>query len=257
MKHGPSMKSLKFLTTFALVPLIAACGHTPNDHALYNTQVGANRSVEGALADRGDLSLFYQALHTTGVANELNDNRGYAIFAPTNAAFTQIQPNAYPCFYAAQCRAEVAAVLRNHIVPRNKSISDFSKWGSDPIPTIGNRGLHVDEAYKDEYSVDGYSVLYQSRGEKVSVYPIDGVIISDQELAQFRRMPVANTTGTVFEKTVTTYPSAVYHDPYPLISDKYSIPGGYVVAPDYGRESGELPESTSQTTTVTRTVTTP
>lgn len=213
-----------------------------------------NRSVDSLLASQEDLSMFYQALLNTGVANELNENTEYTIFAPTNAAFTAIQPRAYPCFYSAQCRVEVAAILRNHIVPRNESINAFSKWGGNHIPTIGSRELYVEETYKDQYTVEGHSVLHQSEGDRVSLYPIDGVIANKDELAQFRTQPVADNADTVTEKTVTTYRTPVT---YPVTSGGYAIPGGGPsAAPVVYRSQDELPDSASQTTTVTRTTTT-
>ena len=211
-----------------------------------------NRSVESALANYSDVSLFYQALRNTGVAGELDENTEYTIFAPTNAAFAEIQPRDYPCFYSSQCRAEVAAVLRNHIVPRNETIHDLSLWGGNSIPTIGKRGLYVEETYKGQYTVEGHSVLNTEGGEKVSVFRIDGVIIGDRELSRFRTRPVATAPGTVTEKTVTTYrtqgvPTAV--------SGGYPVPGGYGASTVY-TAPGEQPDNTVETTTVTHTTTT-
>jgi len=213
----------------------------------------ANRNVESVLASQSDLSLFYQALLNTGVADELNPNIEYTIFAPTNAAFTAIQPRAYPCFYSAQCRIEVAAILRNHIVPRNESINAFSKWGGD-IPTIGNRELYVEETYKDQYTVEGRIVLHQNQGDRVSLYPVDGVIASKEELAQFRTQPVADNVGTVTEKTITTYRTPVTHS---AVSSSYAVPGGTPVTTSaVYNDPDELPDSSARTTTVTRTTTT-
>jgi uncharacterized surface protein with fasciclin (FAS1) repeats len=165
----------------------------------------ANSSVESILASEADLSVFHQALVNTGVANELKQDTEYSIFAPTNAAFAAIQPSIYPCFYSAQCRAGVAAVLRNHIVPLNESIHSLSLWGGRPLPTIGSRSPFVEEAYKGDYTAEGHTVLRQVRSDEVSVYPIDGVIISEGELARFRVQPYASGPDMVTTKTVTTY----------------------------------------------------
>ena len=65
--------------------------------------------------------MFYQALLNTGVASELNENTEYTVFAPTNAAFTEIQPRAYPCFYSAQCRDGTGGCLaQSHRSPQRK-----------------------------------------------------------------------------------------------------------------------------------------
>jgi uncharacterized surface protein with fasciclin (FAS1) repeats len=155
----------------------------------------ANSHVESALAKRDDLSTFHRALINTGVANELKENTEYTLFAPTNEAFAQIQPRAYPCFfsYSAQCRHEESAILRNHIVTRNENIRDLSKWGKG-VATLGDRRLYVAEPYKGEYTVEGHHVLSQSKGDKVSLYVIDAVMASDQEIALFPEPPVANNS---------------------------------------------------------------
>ena len=182
-----------------------------------------NGSVELALeAQGGNVSMFHQALINTGVAKELNENTEYTVFAPTNAAFSEIQPRDYPCFYSAQCRKEVAAILRNHIVPRHDKILYLSRWGG-PLSTIGSHGVRVEEAYKDEFTVDGNKVLHRNEGERVNVYTIDGVIVDNRELDAFRRHPSADATGTVTEKTVTVHRTSTN---FPDSPRGYLVPGG-------------------------------
>jgi len=223
--------------TFATVTMLGLLGSVISAPVLAN-----NRHAESMLAEQGDLSMFYQALRNTGVAGELKENTEYSIFAPTNAAFARIEPHAYPCFYSTQCRADLAAILRNHIVPRNETIHDLSKWGGNPIPTLGTHGLYVEETFKNDYEVDGHSVLSQGGGEHVSVYRIDGVIASDADMAKFRRQPVADVPGAVTEKTVTT----TYHAPMATPPD-YVVPGG---------SSYNSSDDGVRTTTVTHTTTT-
>lgn len=199
-----------------------------------------NSAVENALASQSNLSMFYQALLNTGVANELNENTEYTVFAPTNAAFMEIKPGVYPCFYSVQCRDGVAAILRNHIVPRNESIGEFANWGGD-IPTLGNRKLYVEEAYKNQYTVEGHYVLTRREGDDVSLYAIDGVIADNRDLAQFQTQPNSNTvvykTVTTHRTTVVTPPGSAVITPgrttvvtspaSPSYSGGYLVPGGY------------------------------
>ncbi len=221
----------------------------------------SNSNVESALAGQGDVSIFYQALLNTGVARELKQDTDYTIFAPTNAAFVEIRPRDYPCFYSVQCRAGVAAVLRNHIVPRNESIHSLSLWGGNPVPTIGTHGLYVEETYKGQYEVEGRNVLSQGMGEKVSVYPIDGVIVTDQELAQFRHQRIAHAPGVVTKKTVTTYRTPVTSS---VVSGGHPVPGGYpatstVYYPANSTtyiDSDDSADDAAETTTVTHTTVT-
>ena len=219
-----------------------------------------NTAVESALAGQGDVSMFYRALLNTGVARELNEHTEYTVFAPTNAAFAAIQPREYPCFYAPSCRQQVAAILRNHIVPRNESVERFSKWGGD-IPTIGKSTLYVEEPYQGQYTVEGHGVLYQTKssedlrkqGEDASLYQIDGVIASDQDLAAFRMQPVASIPGTVTRKTVTTYRTSAGA---PVVSRGYEVPGWYAAAPVVYVTPDEISDDGTEMTTVTHTTTT-
>ncbi|MDX2027212.1 MAG: fasciclin domain-containing protein [Alphaproteobacteria bacterium] len=198
----------KSLITLSLTLLFgsAALLHAPNAAA-------GNRDVEVTLQSYGDLSMFYQALINTGVINELNENTRYTIFAPTNAAFASVQPRAYPCFYAEQCRPQIAGLLRNHILTDRYDLRELVTYGQG-IQTGGIHRVHVVEPYVDDYTVDGLRILSASEVGGNIIYRIDGVIASPQELAQFQTVslhPVPSTVTT--EKTVTrkTYvPSTVY-----------------------------------------------
>jgi uncharacterized surface protein with fasciclin (FAS1) repeats len=218
-----------------------------------------NGNVELALQGQGGiLSMFYQALVNTGVANELNENMEYTVFAPTNAAFSEIQPRVYPCFYSVQCRGEVAAVLRNHIVPRQENIQYWSTWG--PISTIGTRSIRVVEAYKNDYTVDGNKVLHRNEGDEVNLYTIDGVIADDRELAVFRTQPISDTSNTVVQKTVTVRRTSV---PSHVRAYRYLVPGGYPASTviytdsdEYVTDTDEVQDGNTTRTTTTRTRTT-
>ncbi len=211
-----------------------------------------NTSVEIAIENQGGrFSTFHQALVGTGVVNELNENTSYTVFAPTNAAFADIRPRAYPCFYSAQCRAQVAAVLRNHIVPRADNLRDLSRWGG-PVPTIGNRGIRVEEAYKNDFTVEGHKILTRSEGNDVNLYSIDGVIADENEMMPFRVQPVAEIPDTVMQKTVTIRRTTIVP---PAIVYGHPVPGGYLAAPVIYATPDDFQDGDLQTTTTTRTTT--
>jgi uncharacterized surface protein with fasciclin (FAS1) repeats len=267
MTHTYAKIISRLFATSAILLVTTACGSLERDNTYRAVDRGGNSYVEAALVDQGDLSKFYQALHTTGVANELSDNEEYTIFAPTNAAFNQIKPRVFPCFYAVQCRPQLAAVLRNHIVPRNESIRRLSRRGS--IQTVGGRPIEVVEPFLGHYAVDGNRVLYLNesnttnvfKGSRVSLYKIDGVIAADQEIAPFRVQPVAEIQGQVIERTVTTYrpapPSPYYIQP--MVPGTYLVPGGYHVVrgpTGYMGDPADVEGNATETTTITRTTTT-
>jgi len=263
--HAKKLSQL--FTTSVLLLVTAGCGSLEMDNTYRAVDRGSNSYVEAALVDQGDLTIFYQALHTTGVANELSNNEEYTIFAPTNAAFNQIQPRVFPCFYAVQCRPQLAAVLRNHIVPRNESVARLSKWGG--LQTIGGRQIEVVEPFLGHYTVDSHRVLYQNKGNesslfkgnKVSLYQIDGLIANDQEMVPFRVQPYASLPEQMTERTVTTYrtPAAPSYSQQWGVPGTHLVPGGYYVAPGpvgYMGDPADLDESTTKTTTTTTRTTT-
>lgn len=210
-------------------------------------QANANNSnVEYALQSYGDLSMFYQALLNTGVINELREGEHYTIFAPTNSAFAEIRPQTYPCFYATECRPQIAVMLRDHILEDNHPLADLTSYGYG-IRTIGDRRIHVQQDYVNDYSIEGHKILSRTEVGGNVIYRINGVITTPQELAQFRQgvayVPatyVPDDNNVVTEKTVTrkTYRRAPLPDSYP---------SGDVDAPA---------NDSSQTTIITHTYTT-
>jgi uncharacterized surface protein with fasciclin (FAS1) repeats len=162
-----------------------------------------NSHVEAAMRSFGDLSMFYQALFNTGVVNELREDQRYTIFAPTNAAFTAIQPQSYPCFYAVQCRPQIAALLRNHIIIGRHDLKDLVTYGQG-MQTMGTRSVLVEEPYVGQYTVDGRRILTKAEVAGNIIYRIDGVLTDPQELNQFQTVNyVVPENAIITEKTVT------------------------------------------------------
>lgn len=200
--------------------------------------LAANSSVENAIKSRSDLSSFYEALVNSGVANELEPGRHYTIFAPTNEAFAKITPADYPCFYSTACRAEVASVVRNHIVPGEAYVADIARlkggvYSLDKrfVNIADENGISKSNAIsgKNAFTADGHRITYTSWFGGGLLYKIDGVIANERELSQFQYGPavavVADqrtvTTGrmvpgdTVTQTTVTTVPAtAVVYPAY-------------------------------------------
>lgn len=234
---------MRYLLTAAAVTALLANAAIP--------VFAANSSVNSALQNRDDISRFHQALINTGVINELNENMEYTVFAPTNAAFIATMPRAYPCYYSAACRGEMAAVLRNHILPVNERVSALSKRGGD-IPTIGARKLNVSEPYQNAYRVEGRRVLNQSDGTQTKVYRIDGMIVPDDTLARLRTLQLAAVPPAMTERITTTYaPEAVD----PAMCDPYTMSGGYPADQTIVMAPRAFPDHAARTMVVTRTTT--
>jgi uncharacterized surface protein with fasciclin (FAS1) repeats len=162
-----------------------------------------NAIVENALKSRSELSSFYEAMVNTGVINELNEGVSYTVFAPTNEALAAITPAQYPCFYSADCRAEVATVLRNHIATGEEHVSDVSQHKGAVI-SINRYHIAIGEPSKNNFSADGKKIISQNQLMGSILYRIDGVLASDQQLAEFRTLKTVPVAATATEKTTTS-----------------------------------------------------
>lgn len=169
-----------FLIAAALVAMISAVPAQAN-----------NKAVESAIQSHPELSTFYEALISTGVLNELKPGEDYTVFAPTNDAFVAIDAHEYPCFYSAQCREEVAAILRNHIIDDHYSIEELVKRGGNPASSIGKEDIYVEEIFRGQYKAEGQPVRDTIETGGSVVFPIDGVITHGDELDQFKALKVA------------------------------------------------------------------
>ena len=203
-----------------------------------------NAAVSSTLSNYSDVSMFYQAMVSTGVINELNENTHYTIFAPTNAAFSVITPQNYPCFYSDQCRAQVAALIRNHIVADNYTLPELSEYGQG-LQTLGTKRVLVTEQYKGSYTVNGQNILSDGNTGANNVYRINGVLSDPQELAQYRTMNVVPASAPADTMTVQkTVTQRTYHVPPPVVDSYHSTAvNPYPVDPD---------DTNVETTTVIR-----
>lgn len=180
-----------------------------------------NATVEEALKNRPDLSVFYEGLMSTGVLSELKEGQPYTVFAPTNEAFARITKERYPCFYSTECRPQVAELLRRHIVPGEKHLNDMNPQGGVmSLFTIDGQHVVANEPEKDRFTVDGRNVTSENQLLGGDLYKIDGVMANGRDMAQFvapqilvvhaagTDLPPASPPGKVITvtKTYTTSP---------------------------------------------------
>ncbi len=200
-----------------------------------------NINVENAIKSRPDLSVFYQALVSTGVNHELNPGTSYTVFAPTNEALAQIRSE-YPCFYKAECRAQAAEIVRNHIIPGKTHIADAVKHEGGFF-SLGRRFVTIGEPSRDDYTVGGHAIHSMSPFSGGILYKIDDMIANPHELAslqnaQYAALPKEVTTitrktipdpacgpaGCPDETTETTVISRVLAEPYDTMTPLPFLP---------------------------------
>lgn len=190
----------------------------------------SNRGVEEAIAGRADLSIFYQALVNTGVINELRPDVKYTVFAPTNAAFNAVPSAQYPCFYSELCRADVADVLRNHIVPGEEYVDTVARQKGG-VYSMDRRYIAIAEPHRNDYTVDSHDIISTSMIGAGVIYKINGVIADKYELSAFEALPLIPQPPMAEEKTTT------------------------VTTVDPSCDLPPCPDNVSRTTTITRTTT--
>ena len=148
--------------------------------ALSAPAFAANEGITDALKHRDNISMFTDAMISTGVINELQPNRSYTIFAPTNEAFAKLSSKEYPCLTDVQCKNQVADILRNHIVPESITFTGPVKGAVFSIDKMNiNLGKHNGEIK----TAAGYNIVNRGQVFGGIVCEIDGVIASAQELA--------------------------------------------------------------------------
>jgi uncharacterized surface protein with fasciclin (FAS1) repeats len=220
------MKTSKTSRLFALCAAVTLFAAVP---ALAN-----NKGVETVLRSYGDTSLFYQALINSGVDNELREDQSYTVFAPTNAAFADINPQTYPCFYSVQCHPQLAQFVREHIIAGRHPLDDLTTYGAG-IGTLANTGLHIDETYVGQYAVNDRAILSTGDSGGSIVYRIDGVLAAPQDMSAFTAVSYVPSGAVTTRRTVTTTtyvapPPAVLIDPATGIAvpPTLVVPGGGV-----------------------------
>jgi len=185
-----------------------------------------NERIESAVKSRQELASFYEAMMVTGVNQELSPNASYTVFAPNNEAFAAIGKDQFPCFYSAQCTAQIADIVRNHIVKNEEYVADVVNQ-KGVLFSIDKRQLPIGMPNPNKYTVDGRNIVRTNGLVGSMLYTIDGVIANQQELAMFT-VPVSKTVSqkvisyspvgsvdgktTVVETTTTTTgPAPVAH----------------------------------------------
>ncbi len=182
-----------------------------------------NSTIENALRNRPDLSIFYQNLIDSGVMAELKEGQSYTVFAPTNDAFAKIKPEQYPCFYSGDCKAQIADVLRNHIVSGEKQLEDLGGHPGEGIMSmfsINHQHLTAGEPYKDHYSINGSNILSESQLAGGILYRIDDVLVGGPDMVKLIESP----TPVMVVKKGTTLPPRVPDGEIVTITTETPVP---------------------------------
>lgn len=184
------MKNTKFYIFLMAVIFIAGCNPWED---IRNSLNERNKNLYEILAENPDLSTFVKALETTGYAQKLSADMNYTVFAPTNAALTNLN-------FADT--AALTALVKNHI---SEKIAYADKTGSFNISSI----LMLNDKYVSIVNnlVSGIPVSKWNVASKNGViHIISGTIQERKSIWQYlqtlQNSPVVDFIATFNEKVM-------------------------------------------------------
>jgi uncharacterized surface protein with fasciclin (FAS1) repeats len=182
----PISKTLAALGAASLLAL-AACSNDSKTQANDASPASepSGQTLAQAIAATDDLSTVSGALRTSGLAQVFDGGGSYTILAPDNDAFAKLGDAGKP-LTEPENSAEMAAVLRDHIVPGYLTPDDIkaaidAQHGAAKVQTMGSHKLTFTRD-GDNLKVtgeDGSQALVAGDAVKAGngvAIPIDGVL---------------------------------------------------------------------------------
>ena len=165
--------SVLAISAFAL----AACGSSNDEttsSATTSAPATASETIVAAAAATPDLSTLVSALKAADLVSTLEGKGPFTVFAPTNQAFSDIQPTVDKLLEPAN-KAELKKVLTYHVVPGTYSSADLKDGqklktveGQDLTVSIKGGTVKVNDATVEKADIE------TSNGV---VHIIDGVLV--------------------------------------------------------------------------------
>jgi uncharacterized surface protein with fasciclin (FAS1) repeats len=185
MRSIDSHRGLAVLAAASLIALGACSDSSKGANKTSASSTPSGQTLAQAIAGTGDLSTVSGALKDTGLSQVFDGAGSYTILAPDNAAFAKLG-DAGRTLIAPDNRSQMAAVLRDHIVPGFLTLADIqsaidARHGVAKIATMGNHelkfthsgsGLKITNEDGSEAMIAGDAI---KAGNGVAI-PIDGVL---------------------------------------------------------------------------------
>jgi len=131
--------------------------------------IGAIRSA--------DFSTVQSLIDAADLKAVLSDSNAYTFFAPTNSALNQLSADAIADLLKPANKAELAKLLRGHIVSGRYTIADLRKMADNtPLPTLDGSTVVVTNA--GGLKVNGIPVTSEDVAATNGwIHPLQGVIV--------------------------------------------------------------------------------
>lgn len=186
------MKYLKVLCTIAFsVSVFTACGGNTDKkgmggadstQVMQKIQPGSQMMQQGEtvfyiVSGTNSLSLFNQAVMSTGLTDSLSASGPYTIFAPSNEAFNALDEGKLDELMKPENKDKLVSVLKHHIV--SGAIASTSLQDGQMLPTLAGSELEVSVSSDSLVTINGAGVSQTAtEASNGVVYVIDEVLIS-------------------------------------------------------------------------------
>ncbi len=159
------------IVTVALLAMVPF-HNTTEDH-------NHNKDIVELASETDALSTLFAAIDAAGLAETLQSEGPFTVFAPTNEAFAALPDGTLESLLLEENRELLVEILTYHVVPGKVMSGDLSDGmyaetvqGSSVTISIGNYGVSVDDASVVEADIEASNGV---------VHVIDSVILPQQD----------------------------------------------------------------------------
>lgn len=125
-----------------------------------------NRNLLDTAASQGSYNTFAKAVEQAGLAETLRGPGPFTVFAPTDAAFAKLPAGKLDSLMKPENKAELASVLKYHVLTGRKSTADIGKW--DSARTMHGQSAPI-KLTDGKFSIDGAQVTDSDLGSSNGV----------------------------------------------------------------------------------------
>ncbi|MES2672579.1 MAG: fasciclin domain-containing protein [Pseudomonadota bacterium] len=114
-----------------------------------------HKNLVDTAAANGSFGTFAKAVEQAGLSETLRGTGPFTVFAPTDAAFAKLPAGKLDTLMKPENKAELASILKYHVVTGRKSVADIGKWES--AKTVNGQSAPIRMA-EGKFTIDGAHV---------------------------------------------------------------------------------------------------
>jgi len=170
------MKTLKFVLMSIIAITVIAMAPQPTSNTDHNHN---HKDIVELAVETESLSTLVAAIEAAGLAETLQGDGPFTVFAPTNEAFDALPEGTLESLLEPENRDMLIEILTYHVVPGKVMSGDLSDGmsaetvqGSEVSISVSNYGVRVDDASVAQADVEASNGV---------VHIIDAVILPPQD----------------------------------------------------------------------------